>query len=233
MTSVGRGIGAASAVGVGSWSLVSLFGIASTGTPIVSLYGAAAVRATLACFGGGALAAGGAGMAGGVTMLGWIVAIPFVAVSTWSAHSKASEVDLKTQEIIKLTTDLHARIKELVDAIETTRNRRQELCNAHYILNQQYITVYSTLFPRESYSKLWRFTRSVFGQNYYHQSEMPLICSLQENIKEFASHFHGVTVNPNDTNDRGIAIIRIRRVFLIVLITLIGIIIIASMRHLV
>lgn len=49
---------------------VMAFGTASTGTAIGTLYGGAAVNATLAALGGGALAAGGGGMALGTTILG-------------------------------------------------------------------------------------------------------------------------------------------------------------------
>lgn len=49
---------------------VMAFGMASTGTAIVTLSGGAAANATLAALGGGALAAGGGGMALGTTILG-------------------------------------------------------------------------------------------------------------------------------------------------------------------
>ena len=51
-------------------SAVMAFGVASTGTAISSLSGVAAVNATLAALGGGALAAGGGGMALGTVVLG-------------------------------------------------------------------------------------------------------------------------------------------------------------------
>ena len=54
-------LGSAAAGGllaVGSWTLVSMLGTASTGTAIATLSGVAAHNAILAWFGGGALAAG-------------------------------------------------------------------------------------------------------------------------------------------------------------------------------
>lgn len=51
-------------------SAIMAFGVASTGTTISSLSGAAAVNATLAALGGGALAAGGGGVALGTVVLG-------------------------------------------------------------------------------------------------------------------------------------------------------------------
>jgi uncharacterized membrane-anchored protein YhcB (DUF1043 family) len=62
--------GAALAASQGTIGLVGLFGVASTGTAISSLSGAAAWNATLAALGGGSLAAGGGGMALGAAVLG-------------------------------------------------------------------------------------------------------------------------------------------------------------------
>ena len=71
-----KAIGAGSAAGSGACALVGLLGTASTGTAIGSLTGAAAQSATMAWFGGGALAAGGAGVAGGTAVLGGLVMAP-------------------------------------------------------------------------------------------------------------------------------------------------------------
>jgi arsenate reductase-like glutaredoxin family protein len=64
----------------GAYGAVGTFGIASTGTAIASLNGAAATSATLAFFGGGPIAAGGFGVGMGATVLGGLVAGPVLAV---------------------------------------------------------------------------------------------------------------------------------------------------------
>lgn len=64
----------------GAYSAASTFAVASTGTAISSLSGAAATNATLAFFGGGSLASGGLGMAGGTAVLGGLVAGPALLV---------------------------------------------------------------------------------------------------------------------------------------------------------
>lgn len=56
-------------IAVAAASVLGTGAVASTGTPIAILTGAAAESAALALFGGGSLAAGGAGMAGGVTVI--------------------------------------------------------------------------------------------------------------------------------------------------------------------
>jgi hypothetical protein len=81
-TSVGAGVllgslGGAAAGTAGGFaaagattSAVMALGVASTGTPIASLSGAAATNAVLAALGGGSLAAGGGGVAMGTVVLG-------------------------------------------------------------------------------------------------------------------------------------------------------------------
>lgn len=64
----------------GAYGAAQALAVASTGTAIASLSGAAATNATLAFFGGGSLAAGGLGMAGGTAVLGGLVAGPALMV---------------------------------------------------------------------------------------------------------------------------------------------------------
>lgn len=82
-------LGGGALAGIGAFGGAGLLATASTGTAISSLAGVAATNATLAWFGGGALAAGGLGMAGGVIVLGGIVAAPVLAVGGFLLASKA------------------------------------------------------------------------------------------------------------------------------------------------
>lgn len=63
----GAGVGALTALG--AYGAVAAWGVASTGTAIDTLSGAAGSSATPAWLGGGALAAGGLGIAGGTAVL--------------------------------------------------------------------------------------------------------------------------------------------------------------------
>lgn len=74
------GLAAGSLTAFGAYGLAMHFATASTGAAIAGLHGAAAANATLAFFGGGALAAGGMGMAGGMAVLGGLVAGPALLV---------------------------------------------------------------------------------------------------------------------------------------------------------
>ncbi|MGE9932824.1 hypothetical protein ACQRAR_09100 [Anaerovoracaceae bacterium SGI.174] len=66
--------------GFGAYSAAQALAVASTGTTISSLSGAAATNATLAFFSGGSIAAGGGGIAAGTVILGGLVAGPALMV---------------------------------------------------------------------------------------------------------------------------------------------------------
>ncbi len=74
------GVGVAALGPTAAMGIATTFGVASTGTAISALSGAAATNAALAWLGGGALAAGGGGMAAGNALLalagpvGWAIA---------------------------------------------------------------------------------------------------------------------------------------------------------------
>ncbi len=78
-------------VALGAYSAAQALAVASTGTAIATLSGAAATNATLAFFGGGAIAAGGLGMAGGAAVLGGLVAGPALLVLGFVLDSAASK----------------------------------------------------------------------------------------------------------------------------------------------
>lgn len=76
----GLGIAIGAVGAAGAMAFATTFGVASTGTAISALSGAAATNAALAALGGGALAVGGGGMAAGKALLaalgpiGWSIA---------------------------------------------------------------------------------------------------------------------------------------------------------------
>lgn len=82
-------LGAGGLAGFGALTGTMMFASASTGTAISALSGVAATNATLAWFGGGAIAAGGTGMAGGVIVLGGIVTGPALLVGGFIISAKA------------------------------------------------------------------------------------------------------------------------------------------------
>ncbi|MBQ6655943.1 MAG: hypothetical protein IJM64_01505 [Ottowia sp.] len=77
---------------------VQRFALASTGTAISSLKGAALQRATLAALGGGSIATGGGGMALGFWAWNGVTIAPALAVTTWKMAAKAEEALTKARE---------------------------------------------------------------------------------------------------------------------------------------
>ncbi len=88
----GAAAGKTAVVGIG------LFGVASTGTAIGGLSGAAATNATLAWLGGGSLAAGGGGMALGSAVLGGVVVGPAVFITGFVMASQGEKAQTQVRE---------------------------------------------------------------------------------------------------------------------------------------
>lgn len=112
-------IGMASAMSSLATGLASNFGVASTGTAISSLSGAAAKKATLAALGGGAKAAGGAGIAGGQIMLGGISLIP-TAIILSNNYAKKSEEELT--RATKYYSDVNIEVEKINNIISWIDN---------------------------------------------------------------------------------------------------------------
>ena len=94
---IGAGVAVAAMGPTAAMGLATTFGVASTGTAISALSGAAATNAALAWLGGGALAAGGGGMVAGQVLLrlagpvGWGIAGVALLGSGFLAHRKKVE----------------------------------------------------------------------------------------------------------------------------------------------
>jgi membrane protein implicated in regulation of membrane protease activity len=129
---IGAGTIAGGSLAVGSWALVGALGSASTGAAISGLSGVAATNATLAWFGGGALAAGGAGVSGGMAMLGGIVAVPLVAIASFGTHKKAREIEEEKIKLDKVIIQQKEHLATLPSVLEITREKKVEIterCN--------------------------------------------------------------------------------------------------------
>lgn len=129
---IGIGFAVASFGPTAAMGIATTFGVASTGTAISALSGAAATNAALAWLGGGALAASGGGMAAGNAFLamagptGWVIVGASIALSgiifLKSKDDKErlenifmliSERDIKSYELA--IVELNERIKRIHD----------------------------------------------------------------------------------------------------------------------
>lgn len=189
VSALAKGGGAGVASVVGTWSFVSLFGVASTGTPIAALYGVASTNATLAFFGGGALAAGGAGMAGGMVMLTGIALIPAVFVSAFALHKKAEQVVAATEKIRAQTSDLRDKVQELVGMRRRLTEQRTCLNDAHDQLRVMHNAASLLLFPYGFWSKIRRCLRVLIGKDYFEAHELRVVSNFDREILMFTKCF--------------------------------------------
>ena len=139
---VGAGVAVVTLGPTVAMGVATTFGVASTGTAISALSGAAATNAALAWLGGGALAAGGGGMAAGSAFLalagpiGWTIAgLSIIASGLMFFKTKGdkerlenvytliSNRDVKSYELA--IVELSERIKRIIDEtgkLEENRN---------------------------------------------------------------------------------------------------------------
>lgn len=129
------------AVVFGAYSAAGAFAAASTGTAIAGLSGAAATNATLAFFGGGALAAGGLGMAGGMAVLGGIVAGPALAIMGAVMGAKASENLDNARSNLAKVKEAEAEVNVMVTACNAITRRAD-------LFTQVLIKLEALMFPQ-------------------------------------------------------------------------------------
>lgn len=89
---------AGAGAGAGVTVAASSFGIASTGTAISGLSGAAAQSATLATLGGGSLASGGGGMALGATALNFVTIGPALLIGGFVVKGQGTKALTQARE---------------------------------------------------------------------------------------------------------------------------------------
>jgi len=115
----------------GALSVATTVGAASTGTAISSLSGAAAWNATLAWFGGGAIAAGGGGMAVGAAVLGGLTAFPALAVGGFMAKRSGEKALTKAKQY---EAEVDQQIAEMKTAEELAQRIQKRIKELHSIL---------------------------------------------------------------------------------------------------
>lgn len=180
---------------VGSWTLVSMFGSASTGTAIASLSGVAAHNSILAWFGGGALAAGGGGMAAGTITLGAIVALPIVLFSSYKTHSSANDLNIKIDKIKNDIPNLVRSSSDLAEANKLINQKLNILKVQHEKISEVNKQVYNLIYPNGVVSKARRSINKLFKQDFYTKAEAEGIDKLLTAIYDVNNLF--------DNNIRG------------------------------
>jgi hypothetical protein len=140
---------AAAAVGYcGAMSLATSVGVASTGTLIGSLSGAAAWNATLAWLGGGSLAAGGGGMALGSLVLGGITVGPAVLIGGFVLAGEGEKALTKAREYEAQVHAAIAKIEAAKDFMQQVKRQITELSNLVESLNDRAVLSLNELESR-------------------------------------------------------------------------------------
>ena len=134
-----KAIGGAAAGYGGAMSLATSVGVASTGTAISGLSGAAATNATLAWLGGGSLAAGGGGMAVGSIILGGITVGPALMFGGFVVAGQGEKALTKAREYEAKVNKAIAEIEAIVDFFIQVRRRIFELGDLLESLNERAI----------------------------------------------------------------------------------------------
>ncbi len=110
----------------GTVALATSVGVASTGTAISGLSGAAAWNATLAWLGGGSLAAGGGGMALGTLVLGGITVGPALAVGGFVLAGQGEKAVTNAREYEANANIKIAKIEAAGDFLQRVERRIEE-----------------------------------------------------------------------------------------------------------
>lgn len=187
-----KGLATGVSTAAGAWALVSTFGAASTGTAIGTLSGVAATNATLAWFGGGAVAAGGAGVAGGALALGGLVAVPALVLTGVFSHIKANKQIAKIEKQIYQIIDTINMIESNLLQLKLTYNRAEEidvaLVKAREVFDTEFKKIYKELYKIPVLSKTWKMIRkSVLRKNYFTADEMMKVAYIGGIAQEFAT----------------------------------------------
>lgn len=170
--SASKGVSTGISTAMGAWALVSTLGTASTGTAIAGLSGVAATNATLAWFGGGAIAAGGGGMALGTMVIGGIVAVPALALTGVfnhiNANKKIKEIEEEIVSLLKYIDQVESNILHL----DLLILRSEEICisldKAIEAFDIEFSKVYKKIYPYGIFSKIYKVFRMKFlKRNYY------------------------------------------------------------------
>lgn len=183
------GAGAGAALAAGSWALVGIAGTASTGTAISALSGVAASNATLAWFGGGALAAGGAGMAGGGWVLAAITMLPTVLVCAWYAYRKADKLQRETELVFLENDRIVGEYAQARTRMQLVEEGIRELMPAAEMLSRSFSDVAKSLLPVPFFSWWRRRVGTWFGKPFYADDELAALSDLEDCISGFVNNF--------------------------------------------
>lgn len=186
------------------------FGVASTGTAISTLSGAAATNAALAWIGGGALATGGGGMAAGSTFLalagplGWTIAgVSIVASGVMFFKTKNDKERLENVYTLISNRDIKSYELAIVELSERIKRIMNETATLKYAITKikTFGTDYSKMSKQQQYelgtyvnlmeSSTMLLINPILGlQPKYSEEDFEKLCAVEQNTnrKYFKDH---------------------------------------------
>jgi hypothetical protein len=184
---VGAGSIAGGSLAVGSWALVTTLGSASTGVAISGLSGVAATNATLAWFGGGALAAGGVGMAGGAAVLGGLFAVPLVYFAAKGSHRKAKEFEEANSELKEAVVRTREQIAAAPAILAAVMGKERETAVLSEAFISDVVRYSGDIRPHGIFSLAKQKLRSLFGKDPYTPEQRNALELLAQSVTTFLS----------------------------------------------
>lgn len=197
-TSIGKALLSGAGTGLATASLAyggtAIFGIASTGTAISTLYGVAASNAILASLGGGALGAGGLGMAGGMALLGGVTVAPVLVFGIFAINKKADEILTDAHSYVSEVDKGIAEINLKIEMMNSMSNRMRELLSAEKNLTQK---LNDSIISAEDFLKKQSVIEELIAkQNSESKNIEDILLDIKKEKAEKKSWYHREFSNP-------------------------------------
>lgn len=189
----------------GTFMAVSTFGVASTGTAIGTLSGAAATNATLAWLGGGSIAAGGAGVAGGMAVLGGIAVAPVALLGMFMGAKKGNkalaEAEAYESKVLALVEKFESVIKELELIEKASDSFAKTIASLNVIcmtLNKRLDPIIERIENRSFSQRVRdRFNRMFRNKSYLTPEETKQLCDAANGVKLLKALIDKPVMNEN------------------------------------
>ncbi len=166
----------------GALAIGEAVGVASTGTAISSLSGAAFTNALLAWFGGGAIAAGGGGIALGTAVLGGLALAPAILVGGAVLSSKGEEALTEAKEyeyeVEKTIGEMEVQIKKANCLIKKAEEKEKVLTQLRKMFNE-FMDIYEGV---DEITETDLLSIYALAKNMKHLIDLPLVDKDKETV---------------------------------------------------
>lgn len=184
------GVVAGTSAAIVAWQGVQILGIASTGTAIAGLSGAAASNAGWAAFGGGSLATGGGGMALGHLVLPGIGIAICVTISAISSHSHANRIYKEANEYERVNYRNGLLLRQLTADDDRLFFAERYFTSQDEDLKAAIQTACRKLRRFGWASDFARYLRYRRTGNHYVAAEEPHVLELKAAVDQFMNRFN-------------------------------------------